>query len=127
MWPQATCALGRCLSIDAAAAKKATGPVYPDTAHCPSTSTAAEPSAATACAQLATSEWLANAGYWTTHSGGGGDIIITATEDTYLKKSTADSGCLPDDQVKKVRAGQACKLVNQTQFAGYWLCALEKW
>lgn len=147
----ATCALQRCLSVDATAARKAPGPVFPN-GTCPSIEMLDDHLEKT-CAPLASDEWLANADFWGVVNASDPQMIgiarrvteeevfsasprstkskansattskvIRALQSTVLKKSTANSQFLPQDQLLLVPQGTECVLQNDTKFAGYWLC-----
>jgi len=103
------CALGRCLSVDAAGAK-AGGKLYNDSA-CESN-----------CQELASYEWLANADYWTVPSDAKAGSYVYSTRPTVLKKSTANSGTLMPDMLLNVGDNAPCILVSGQRFDNYWLC-----
>lgn len=98
-----TCELQRCIGVDFKAS-----PLYPNN------------TCDTQCQALADDEWLANMPYWSKD----GDDKIIAIADTKLKKSTANSQVLPDEEVKNVPTGTVCTLVTQEEFEGYALCKL---
>ena len=86
-----TCALSRCIGIDAAAAKLPHVRVFPTDDTC-----------AKECAPLASYEWLANvhSGQWATKNGEPikPGVRVYAGVSTWLKKSTEVSSGLPADQ-----------------------------
>jgi len=69
------------------------------------------------CASLSANEWLANKQFWA-HS----EDKITAIQATVLKKSVANSGVLPPNELKTVPAGYSCLLASsRTESLGYYL------
>ena len=114
-----TCALSRCIGVDATAAKKSPHRIYKnDTAKMVCDHD---------CQGLASYEWLANMlpGIgWATK---GGEAIrpgvrIYAGSPTWLKKSTALAAALPSDQKLHVGLGAPCVVISATLFDGYLLC-----
>ena len=113
-----TCALSRCIGIDSAAVKYATGKIYKDD---PAQVCAKE------CAPLADYEWLANvqAGKWATNNSEPlkPGVRVYAGASTWLKKSTEESGGLRTAGEKlHAPLGDPCIVVNATLFDGYLLC-----
>ena len=109
------CELGRCISVDANAAKMSKN------FHNGSFTCGASPSPPQGCSLLGSDEWLANKDFWSAPDQG----AIIASQNTVLKKSTAYSAVLPPDQLLAADVGTKCELIAPEAFAGYFLCRVN--
>ena len=100
-----SCQLGRCIGVDQRTKNPCPGPTCEGK-----------------CSAMARNEWLAYKTYWKREE----NNVIAATQATLLKKSTANSGVLPQNETLRVDAGAACQLVNTTElYEDYYLCAYK--
>jgi hypothetical protein len=78
-----------------------------------------------ACSPLAPGEWLANAGQFTR---AGGETVLVARKDTWLKKSEMSSVALPALEKRKAGVGQRIALAAppQSRQGDYWLVKCAK-
>lgn len=112
-----TCALSRCIGVDASSAKIAKKIYVNDTSLVCNK----------ACKAMADYEWLANmspGNGWVTNNSEPlkPGVRIYASKATWLKKSTAMAMVLPKEQRLRVESGAPCIVVGVAQFDGYLLC-----
>jgi hypothetical protein len=70
-----------------------------------------------ACPALGSNVWLADATFWTLSDG-----VLNATQNTLLKKSTANSDVLPPEWLLPAPAGELCTLTSPHSWQGYFMC-----